>query len=271
MDDKQRQELVQLVANEAVKVLRQRKMIGSTDPVKQAQISPPVGVCTAASAPATAPPPTSESPLTGIITARKLQEAMDASPDGVALLAPTARLSPLANDLARQHKARIRRASPIDRSAKAPVAAVGGQAGVTSPWLYWIQRSCSVAEQVVAGRTSVLRQMTTSKAPDALPQVVRDLAGAIKGRSAPGGIIFVPSAAKAMCYANRCPSLRAVVGTCSKAVEEGIDYLGANVMVIEYPHHGPESMGAMVDLMIKQAPSVPPQIERDLADLQRCG
>ena len=270
MDDKQRKELVQLVANEAVKVLRQRKMIGPTDPAGPAQVSPPIGVCTAASAPATAPLPNTETPLTGIITARKLQEAMDASPEGVALLAPTARLSPLANDLARRYKDRIRRASPIDQSAKVSAAA-GGQVGVTSPWLYWIQRTCPVADRIVADRTSVLRPMSTSTAADALPQVVRDLAGAIKSRSAPGGIIFVPSAAKAMCYANRCPSLRAVVGTCSKAVEEGIDYLGANVMVIEYPHHGPESMGAMVDLMIKQAPSVPPQIERDLADLQRCG
>jgi len=266
MDDKQRKELVQLAAAEAVKVLRQRKMIGPTDPARPAQISPPIGVCTAASAPA----PTSETPLTGIITARKLQDAMDASPDGVALLAPTARLSPLANDLARQHKDRIRRASPIDQSADVSRGA-GWQAGVTSPWLYWIQRSCSVAEQIVAERTSVLSQMTASKAPDALPQVVRDIAGAIKSRSSPGGIIFVPSAAKAMCYANRCPSIRAVVGTCTKAVEEGVDHLGANVMVIEYPHHGPESMAAMVDLMTKKAPSVPPQIERELADLQRCG
>ncbi len=81
----------------------------------------------------------------------------------------------------------------------------------------------------------------------------------------------MPSAAKAVCYANRCPSVRAIVGTCSKAIEQGVDELGANVLVIEYAHHGPASMGALVDLMIKQAPKVPAQVQRDLTDLQRCG
>ena len=84
-------------------------------------------------------------------------------------------------------------------------------------------------------------------------------------------MLFVPTAAKAMCYANRCPSIRAVVGTCAKAVEHGIDELGANVLVIEYPHHGPASMAALVDRMLQHQPEVPPQVQRELTELQRCG
>ena len=268
MDDKQR-EIVQRVAAEVVKVLRDREMVapgsatGSVAP--PAQISPPIGTCTAGDS--TPQPTTSVVPLTGIVTARQLQEAMDAADDGVAVLATDARLSPLANDLARQHKELIRRASACDVGAPRS----GAQASADSPWLYWIMGRCSVAERIIVERPGRLSKMNASPTPDALPQVLRDLAGAVKGRSAPGGVLFVSSAARVACYANRCPSIRAVVGTCSKAVEQGVDDLGANVLVIEYAHHGPESMGAMVDRMIQQVPNVPPQVQRDLGDLQRCG
>ena len=214
--------------------------------------------------------------LAGIVTANRLQEAMDAAADGVAVLAPEARLSPLANDLARQHRQRVRRADPSDAASQAdggaaPEAALPGSLPGVDAWLYWIMRTCPVAEQVLAPRRAVLTPMSAGPDPGGLPQVIRDLSGAIKSRTAPGGILFVPTAAKALCYANRCPSIRAVVGTCAKAVEHGIDEVGANVLVIEYPHHGPESMAALVDRMVQKRPKVSPQVQRELSELQRCG
>ena len=74
-----------------------------------------------------------------------------------------------------------------------------------------------------------------------------------------------------MCYANRPSSLRAVVGTCGEAVEQGIAALGANVLVIEYPYVKPDAMTAMVDRFISQTPQASPQVQRDLADMQRSG
>ena len=273
MDDKHRQ-LVQLAAAEVVKVMRERGMIapGSALAVSAvnggeaaAPISPPPGTCTAA-----APAPAATAPLAGIVTASRLQEAMDAAGDGVAVLAPDARLSPLANDLARQHGRRVRRISAADLKAGAE-GADGASPAASGPWLYWIMRTCPVADKIIAERRHALTPMAVSRDAGALPQVMRDLAGAIKSGTTPGGILFVPSAARAMCYANRCPSIRAVVGTCDKAVEQGIDELGANVLVIEYPHHGPASMAASVDRMIMQPPRVSPQVLRELSELQRCG
>ena len=56
-----------------------------------------------------------------------------------------------------------------------------------------------------------------------------------------------------------------------KAVSREMDSLGANVLIVEYPHHGLRSMSAMVDRMLQQPPRPPASVERDLADLHRCG
>jgi ribose 5-phosphate isomerase RpiB len=266
MDDKQRQ-LVQLIAAEVVKVMRDRSMIGTSTSsaagsATPAPISPPIGICTAGEADAATP-----IALTGIVTASQLQSAMDTAADGVALLAPDARLSPLANDLARQHAKRVRRASTTDAVASASQADMAASAA----WLCWSLGVCRVAEHVISQRRSRLTPMAMGRDAGALPQVMRHLAEAIKRRATPGGILFVPSAAKVLCYANRCPAIRAIVGTCAKAVEVGIDELGANVLVIEYAHHGPASMAAMVDRIMQQRPQVSPQVQRALSELQRCG
>ena len=68
----------------------------------------------------------------------------------------------------------------------------------------------------------------------------------------------------------RCRSIRAVVGTCPDAVEQGINELGMNVLVVEYPHQDPQTIYAMVERLLRQWPSVEPMVERQLADLHRC-
>jgi hypothetical protein len=203
--------------------------------------------------------------LSGIVTASQLQAAMDAAADGVALLAADARLSPLANDLARKDPRRIRRAG-----ASSPASS--NSVDVSSlPWLWWIDGTCPVVNDVTSERRDRLRVSSANRAPGALAQVVRDLAAAIRGRQVAGGILFVHNAARAACLANRCGSIRAVVGTCGEAVEQGVQELGANVLIVEYPHHGHRSASAMVDRMLQQPPKPPAAVERDLADLHRCG
>ncbi len=56
-----------------------------------------------------APAPTVPAPLTGIVTENQLLAAMAAAPNG-AILAADARLTPLAQDLARRYPDRVRRA-----------------------------------------------------------------------------------------------------------------------------------------------------------------
>lgn len=265
MTEKEKQ-LVQLVAAEVIRVMRQRNMTSQQG--SRAEVHPPIGTCTgdySKFVELTQPQQVAQVQhdaiaLAGIVTAAQLQEAMDGAADGVAVLAHDARLTPLANDLARQHPEKIRRASATSTASQPPATG----------WFYWIDGQCPVATQTVQQRSSILRPLTASRGGAALQQVVRELASAVKARTIAGGILFVPNAARAMCYANRCASLRAVVGTCGEAVEQGVAELGANVLVIEYPHHGPRSMEAMVDRMLQQSPNVPAAVQRDLADLHRC-
>ena len=72
-----------------------------------------------------------------------------------------------------------------------------------------------------------------------------------------------------MCYTSRCSAIRAVVGTCMEAVEQGIRELGANVLVIEYPYVRPEQIAAMAARMTQHPPNKRPDVERELTDLHR--
>ncbi len=203
--------------------------------------------------------------MTGIVTANQLQAAMDASADRVARLAADAKLTPLANDLARQFPQRIVR---INREQSASASAMSG---APATWLWWADGACATVDGVVAARRDRLRAATAGRSSGALVQVIRDLAGAIQRHQVAGGVLFVASAAQAMCLANRCLNIRAVLGTCDEAVEQGVRELGANVLVIEYPSVGERSMAAMVDRFTAQLPQASAAMERILAELHRCG
>ena len=261
-----------------------------------ASINPPIGQCTgdyskfpelegklyntaansslASTAPTLPPAPASQpAPLTGIITANQLQQALDAAAinnaadQGKVFLVNDARLTPLANDLARQlaqnNDNRIERLTPGQPTAITPATA-------TLPWLWWIEGQCPVVREVTRGLTNWIRPIAAAPSASSLARVTNELASSIRSKQCAGGIIFVPNASRATCYLNRCASIRAVVGTCGQAVEQGITDIGANVLVIEYPHHGKQSMNAMIQRMLQQQPYAPPAIERDLADLHRC-
>lgn len=291
--------IIQAITREVLAVLAARGMAatpsGTAAPISKpassaapAEVHPPIGICTgdyskfpelagklygvSANMPASSAVSTPTNieaaastpaviPLTGIVTANQLQQAIDAASDGVALLAHDARLSPLANDLARKLANRVRRVAP-------GAASPGGSAPL--PWLWWIQGSCPVVASVTTQRAAGLRLIAAGPTPNALGRAVRELAAAVRSKRASGGFLFVPSAARAACFANRCSSLRAAVATCGEAVEQAIAELGANTLIIEYPHHGYRAVSAFVDRFLQQPPAAPPQIERDLADLDRC-
>ena len=277
-------ELVEAIAKEVVGLLHQRgQSAGNRGPMR-AQISPPIGTCTGdyskfpelagriigTNLHATTPlsPPLSTPPevmLSGIVTAKQLQEAMDKAPGGIATITTDARLTPLANDLLRQYPNRVCRSS-----ANTPIVGpFGGQ-----PWLWWMDGQCSAAEQEVSVHGERLRPLQAPHVPSAIGQVIRNLALSLKAGQITGGVLFVRRAAVAMCFANRCESIRAVLGTCEEAVRQGVSELGANVLVIEYPHQNQIAMAAMINQIMKvggSGPKVPIAVERELSNLSQCG
>ncbi|MBN4061007.1 hypothetical protein JYU15_01085 [bacterium AH-315-I18] len=261
MDEK----LIKAITQQVIAALEQ----GRTLPTA---INPPPGTCDGTFKPEPTvseplAPKTHDIPLTGIVTANQLQQAIDDK--GYALVSQDARLTPLANDLARLHKTKIKRASPI--------AGVQGTAStqthrvLTSNWFWWIDGTCPVVKEVTNQRQRVLTPMANPRKRDATLSVIRDLASATRSGHVLGGVLFVPTAAKVLCYANRCQSLRAIVGTSDQAVEEGVTELGANVLVIEYPQHGKRSVDAMLDRFLSQTPAVSTLVQRALAELHRLG
>lgn len=254
--------LIKAITEQVIKALQQGRQL----PVA---INPPAGTCDGTFKPEPVEaekiaekPAFADVPLTGIITANQLEQAV--KDKGYALVAQDARLTPLANDYARQHSDKIKRANPV-----AGTAASNPNRHHANRWFWWIEGSCPTVAKVTSQRQSALVPMANTRSPQAMISVVRDLASAVRSGQVLGGVIFVPTAAKAVCYANRCPSLRAIVGTSVLAVEQGVTEIGANVLIIEYTQHAKVSVDAMLDCFLAQEPTISTLVQRTLAELHR--
>ncbi|MEX2672150.1 MAG: RpiB/LacA/LacB family sugar-phosphate isomerase [Phycisphaeraceae bacterium] len=203
--------------------------------------------------------------LRGFVTARQLEGLKG----GAVTLSPDATLTPLAVDYVKEKKLTVKRAAVAAASVAggAGGAKVGGTVG---GWSWWIDGRCEAVEQLTAQRRSQLKPVGEKHQLSALTAAVRSVARDVKQNKAAGGVLFVHSAAQAACFANRCPSLRAVVGTCGEAVEQGIQLLAANVLIVEYPHVGPRAMQAMVDRFVTAERPNLPAVDRQLMELGRC-
>ena len=257
-------ELVERIVREVVAALERRapeeKPPGEAP---GAPIRPPVGVCTGDYSqfpelrgrlhgrgnPDSAPRPAREgpAPLEGIVTASRLADALGSAPDGTALLAPSARLTPLAMDLAREQPRRVRRAASEPDSA------------ATARWLLWAETRFAVTERLAAQAGDVARVPADEEAA-ALGQA----AEAIEVGRAAGAVVLVRDAARAMMLANRRPPLRAVLGTCPEAVGRARSAIGANVLILEPPYHGAEALEAMAEKFLAAPPERPRDLDRAL-------
>ena len=97
------------------------------------------------------------------------------------------------------------------------------------------------------------------------------LAGEIKAGRATAGVLLVQSAAAAVTFANHCPSLRAIVGTCLEAVEQGIQQVAANVLVVEHPHRTLHQAKSMLTRFARARRDLPEDVRRQLDELASCG
>ena len=199
---------------------------------------------------ATAPVPPKPAVFTGMVTARQLADVR-----GTVYLTASARLTPLAQDLVRERKIAVE-----------IVATQSGNAG--KHWLCWMQGHCATAASLITELGG--RPLPIGNKPEHLLAAIQQAAGDIRSLKSQLAILFVPAAARAVCFANRCRSLRAVVGTCEQAVQEGIDMLGANVLVLEYPHLNAQRMRQLVMQFIQSSGRPDATLQRQLAQLAAC-
>ncbi|HEY7087819.1 MAG TPA: RpiB/LacA/LacB family sugar-phosphate isomerase [Tepidisphaeraceae bacterium] len=215
-----------------------------------------------------------------IFTARQLEE-MYRGCNGKIVLPYRARLTPLAQDWLRQKKVEVgyadgdasTMAQPAAASAK-PNDAVGGHSQKVSGanWLWWCDGPCGPAKAAVMTMAREANFVATEIGVDQkrLVDAIKLIAGDIKAGNVNGGFLLVNNGAAAMVYANRCPSIRAVVGTCIEAVDQGVRGVAANVLVIEHPYKTLQQVKTLLAHFVRGKRELSEEVARQLSELSTC-
>jgi hypothetical protein len=207
-----------------------------------------------------------------ILTARQLQD-LQGKTDQI-VLPYGARLSPLAMDWARSRKLKIGYGpSEIAQTSAPPeIPAEKSTSPVPGGLLWWCDGPCGAAKAALAAqaRESNLSEIDLPSEATQLTAAIKKLAAGVKAGAASGGILLVKSASEAVVYANRCKSLRAVVGTCLESVEQGISAVGANVIIVEYPHRSFSQIRNVLARFARGSKQPSSETQRKLEELASC-
>ena len=226
-----------------------------------------------------------------IVTARQLEDLHRSNgSNGHVTLPYRARLSPLAQDWVRARKIVLGYAELDGPSnGNGAAAPVSGPAAPGSPTpaqtsaavtpgsgsiLYWCDGPCGPSKAALVGmeKEAPLKAMLLPPDRKWIVAVAKELASEIKAGRASAGVVVVQSASAAVIYLNRCPTLRAVVGTCLEAVEQGLQQVAANVLVIEHPHKTLPQVKNMLGRFVRAGRrEVPEEVRRHLQELATCG
>jgi hypothetical protein len=215
-----------------------------------------------------------------IFTARQLQDLHKTN--GHVTLPVGARLTPMASDWARSRKISIvfdgQAAGKPGAPGVADVAAVVPPLASSTPApagqiLWWCDGPCGAAKAALAavGREANVQPLPVNAEPKLLVGAVKQLAKEIKNDRAAAGILLVQSGAAAAVYANRCPSLRAILGTCRNAVQQGLVQVGANVLIVETPHQTLQQVRNVLSLFVRMRRTPSDDVKRQLLELTTCG
>jgi len=266
------QQLIRQITEQVMAVLQQESVGGGRG--HAASIRPPAGVCTgdyskftemkrggANSANGNHSTPKSnptlpggascESPavtLKGFVTARRLQDAKAK----VIALGPGAKLTPAGADYVRENDIKIQRLTKASCACGGPCCDekkknTNGAATNHGRLAFWIDGHCEAVNQIAAQLRESMSPIAAPRQTSGLVEACTTLARRIASGQTSGGVLFVRSAALAACFANRCKSIRAVVGTCDGAVEQGVRQLDANVLIIETAQHGADAMRRLIE------------------------
>jgi hypothetical protein len=199
-----------------------------------------------------------------IVTARQLQD-MGRGHEGDQIVLPYgSRLTPLALDWAKSKRVKIGYGPAEISQTSAP----SGSAN----FLWWCDAQCGAAKAALAsvGRESSISPIEVPSAAVHLVPAIKAIATRIKSQQAAGGILLVKSAAEAIVYANRCPSIRAIVGTCPESIDQGISTVAANVLIIEYPYKNFSQIRNLLSRFTRGSRNLSPETRQRLEELTSC-
>lgn len=208
-------------------------------------------------------------------TARQLEDLWKANgANGQVVLPYRARLTPNAQDWIKARRVSVGYSDQAPQTP-APAAPVGASVAPVSalPTLWWCDGPCGTAKAALTAQARESNLIPIDRPPDAkhLVAVVKHVAAELKAGRASGAVLIVHSAATAMLYANRCPSLRAVVGTCLDSVEQGIQQVAANVLVIEHPYKTLQQIRNLLGRFVRAPRTISEELRQQLQELATCG
>jgi ribose 5-phosphate isomerase RpiB len=209
-----------------------------------------------------------------IFTQRQL-EALHGG-NGEIVLPYRARLSPLAADWVRRKKISVgygdvtaNLAPKLGASSPLP----GESPKDVGKFAWWCDGPCGAAKGAIMGmaREANLSGMAIPADAKQIASVVKTLSGEVKSGKVAGGILVVKSGAVAMVLANRCSSLRAVLGTCLDSVEQGIQLVAANVLVLEHPYVTLMQARNLIARFVRAKRQLPDEVNKLIAEVAACG
>ena len=214
-----------------------------------------------------------------IYTARQVEDLWKANgSNGQVVLPYRARLTPMASDWIKAKRIQIGYsdldpAAAVAKAKEAQATFVAAGAASGTPYLWWCDGPCGTAKAALMAQA---REASLTEAPvpsegSKLVTAIKHVAREVKNSKASGGILMVQSGATALVYANRCPSLRAIVGTCLETVEQGIQQVAANVLVVEYPHKTLQQIRNLLSRFVKARRELSDDVKRAMQELTTCG
>jgi hypothetical protein len=210
-----------------------------------------------------------------IFTARQLEDLHKSN--GHVVLPYGARLTPLAVDWARSKKIAVGY-GPDDlvkssTSAKREGDAPSEPSSAAGAFLWWCDGPCGAAKAAI-GALAKESSLSAIDIPSDLKQlvpVIKKLAASVKDGKSTGGLLLVQSASAATVLANRCKSLRAIVGATLESLEAGITQVAANVLIVEYPNKSFSQLKNLLSRFVRAKRDLGEDVKRQLEDLSSCG
>ncbi len=205
-----------------------------------------------------------------IFTARQIEELHRTN--GHVTLPYRARLTPLAQDWVKQKKLRVGYAD-VEVKPVSPAARAEQSPAISRPLVWWCDGPCGPAKAALMAQAkeSSLNELAMANDSNHLVPAIKQIADEIRSEKISGAILLVTTGAEAMVYANRCPSLRAILGTCIDAVEQGIQNVAANVLVIEHPYKTLSQVKNLVGRFVRGKRELSAELKARLQELATCG
>jgi len=219
-----------------------------------------------------------------IVTARQLEDLhRQSGGNGHVTLPYRARLTPLASDWIRSRKIVIgysdvstasdANASPAKGQAAESAPLAASHASSSSAFLWWCDGPCGPAKAAVTAHAKEASLGALDLPSDAkqLVAVLKRIAADVKSARIQGAILLVQNGALATVLANRCPSLRAVLGTSLEAVEQGVQHAAANVLIVEHPQKTLQQVKNLLSRFTRGKRTMSEALQQQLKELASCG